>query len=375
MKIAINARFLLPNKLEGMGWFIHEVLRRWVAQHPEQEFIFLFDRPYDQQFIYGPNVRAEVVFPPARHPFLFYAWYEWALPRRLKQLGAHVFVSPDNFLSLRCPLPTLLVIHDIAYRHFPEQVSWLTRLYYQHFMPLYAQKAKHIATVSAYSKADIVEHLKVEPARISLSYPGANEAYGPISAAVQVQTRARYAQGQPYFIYVGSIHPRKNIPALLAAFEQFKQQTQSPMKLLLVGRMAWQTGPVAEQLAKMQYRADVLPLGYVPQEELPALVGSAFALTYVSLFEGFGIPILEGLRAQIPVICSQTSSMPEVAGEAALLVDPRSVEQIAQAMCRLWLEPSLCSSLIAKAPAQAAQFSWNQTAETLWQVLQDKVLD
>ena len=144
MKIAINTRFLLPNKLEGIGWFSYEVLKRWVAWHPEHEFIFIFDRKYDERFIFDKNVTPVVAFPPARHPFLFYLWFEWALPTVFAKHKVDAFMSPDGFMSLRSKVPTQLVIHDIAWKHFPEQVPYWYRKHYE-YAPLRqkSDKARH----------------------------------------------------------------------------------------------------------------------------------------------------------------------------------------------------------------------------------------
>jgi glycosyltransferase involved in cell wall biosynthesis len=135
MRIAINTRFLLTGKLEGIGWFTYEICKRLVQQHPEHEFVFFFDRPFDPEFIFGKNVTPVVLFPPARHPFLFFAWFEVAVTRALNRHKIDVFFSPDGFMSLTTKVPTLLTIHDLAYAHFPEQIRFMDRKYYQYFMP------------------------------------------------------------------------------------------------------------------------------------------------------------------------------------------------------------------------------------------------
>ncbi|HAD33931.1 MAG TPA: glycosyltransferase family 1 protein, partial [Chitinophagaceae bacterium] len=129
MKIAVNARFLLKGKLEGIGWFTHEIIRRVVNMHPEHQFIFFFDRPFDSSFLYAKNVEAVILNPPARHPFLWWIWFEWAIPRALKKYQADMFISTDGFLSLRTQTPTLLVMHDLAFEHFPEHLPLKFRWY------------------------------------------------------------------------------------------------------------------------------------------------------------------------------------------------------------------------------------------------------
>lgn len=379
MKIAINTRFLMPNKLEGIGWFTHEVVQRWVEWHPEHEFIFIFDRPFSEEFIFAhnpaiKNVTGVHTFPPARHPFLFYWWYEWSIPALLKKHNVDVFVSPDGFLSLRTKVPTLMVLHDIAWKHFPTHVYYTAIKYYQYFVPKFSKYANRLATVSEYSKQDIIKSFGVDANKIDVVYNGSHENYQPLTTAEQDDIRTKYTEGQPYFLYLGSIHPRKNVPNLLRAFEKFKQQTNAPIKLVLAGRMAWQTGEIGDLLPTLNYKDDILFLGYVDNNLLPKIVASAFALTYVSLFEGFGIPLLEALYCDVPSITSNCSSMPEVVGDAGLLADPNSVDDISTQMCRLWTEPALRNELIKKGKIQRQKFSWDLTAKKMWESL-EKILN
>lgn len=369
MRIAVNTRFLMPNKLEGIGWFTHEVLKRWVEWHPEHEFIFIFDRPFSEEFIFGDNVTGVHTFPPARHPILFYWWYEWSIPKLLKQYQADVFVSPDGFLSLKSKVPTLMVLHDIAWKHFPKHVYYTAIKYYQYFVPKFAQRAERIGTVSEYSKADMVKHFGIPAEKVDVVYNGSQDAYHVLSADEKDQIQEQYTDGQPYFLYVGSIHPRKNVPNLLKAYDTFKKETKSPIKLVLAGRMAWQTGAVGDLLPTLTAKDDIIFLGYVEQALLPKIVGAAYALTYVSLFEGFGIPLLEAMYCDVPSITSNCSSMPEVVGDAGLLADPNTVDSISQQMTTLWETEGLREQLIKKGRVQREKFSWDLTAKRLWDSL------
>lgn len=370
MRIAVNTRFLMSNKLEGIGWFTHETLKRWVEWHPEHEFIFIFDRPFSEEFIFADNVTGVQAFPPARHPILFYCWYEWAIPRLLKKHNATVFVSPDGFLSLRSSIPSLMVLHDIAWKHFRKHVYYSAMKYYQYYVPKFVHAATHIATVSEYSKRDIVEAFEVDPNKINVVYNGSHENYQPLTLEEQDKIREEFSNGQPYFLYVGSIHPRKNVPNLLRAFDAFKSATQSPIQLLFAGRIMWKGGPVGELLETLKHKDAIVFLDYVPNELLPKIMASAFALTYVSLFEGFGIPILEAMYCDVPSITSNCSSMPEVAGDAGLLVDPNDVQAISAQMQRLWLEPNLRAELVQKGKIQRQKFSWDLTAKRMWESLE-----
>ncbi|MEN0003242.1 MAG: glycosyltransferase family 1 protein [Bacteroidota bacterium] len=365
MTIAVNTRFLLPNKLEGIGWFTYEVVKRLVERHPEHRFIFLFDRPFDEQFLFANNVEPLVVFPPARHPLLWYAWFEWGVPKALRNVKADVFLSPDSYCSLRTKVPTVLVTHDIAHVHFPEQIPWLVRHYYDFYVPQFLNRAERIVTVSEFSKADMVQHYGVPSGKISVACNGSRGHFRPIEKATQHAIRAKYADNQEYFFYLGALHPRKNLERLIQAFDQFKQQSGAPTKLLIGGRFAWQTGSIKATYDEAKHSKDIHFLGYIADDELPLVMGSAKALTYVSLFEGFGMPILEAMYAEVPVISSAGSSMGEVAGAAGLLVDPTSVEAIAKAMLAIQEDIALGATLVEKGREQRQQFTWERAADVV----------
>lgn len=368
MTIAVNVRFLLKDKLEGVGRFTYEILRRMVLNHPETTFLFFFDRPYATEFVFAPNVKPIVLFPPARHPFLYIWWFEWAIVRALKQHKASIFLSLDGFMSLRTPIPTVMVVHDIAHMHFREHTPFLVYHYYAYFVPKFIQKANQVITVSNFVKHDVMQNfiLKKEPI---VCYNAGRDLFKPLNHLEIQNIRIQYSEGKPYFLYVGSVHPRKNVDRLITAFDLFKTKTKSDFKLLIGGRIAWQAGSVQKAYDAALFRKDILFLGFVADIILPKIVASAYALTYVSLSEGFGIPIVEAMDCDVPVITSNTTSMPEVAGNAAILVNPTNVECIANAMIEIVDNQSLRNHLIEKGRVQREQFDWNVSSETLYQVL------
>lgn len=374
MVIAVNTRLLLKNSLEGIGWFTHETLMRITRLHPEHQFIFLFDRPYDARFVFSENVTPLVLSPPARHPFLWYWWFEVAVPRALNKTKADLFFSPEGYLSLNSPVPSIATFHDLSLLHYPKHTGWLVRKYVNHYYPRFAKKAERILTVSSYSKDDIVETLSVPPAKVDVVYNGAHEEYKPLSEDEITATRQQYSDGKPYFLYVGALQPRKNIDRMLQAFDGFKSQMGSDYLFLLAGRKAWMTVSIEKTYDQMAHKSSVRFLDYQPLESLTKLMGAAHALTYVSLFEGFGIPILESLQCGVPVITSNTSSMPEVAGDAGLLVDPLNVTAITSAFVALASDDEQYQTLKQKAVAQSKQFSWDRTAEKVWEAI-GKVVD
>ncbi len=370
LKIAVNTRLLLPGKLEGIGWFSFQSLKRVVHTHPEHQFYFLFDRPWDESFVFASNVHPVRLYPQARHPVLYYLFFEMAVARYLQKMKADLFFSPDGFLTSRFSGPQLPVFHDLNFMHNPEFIPGLSQKYYTRFFPKFARIATRIATVSEYSRQDIAQTFGYPKGRIDVVYNGAHEIFAPADVSAQRATRERFTGGCPYFVYVGSLHKRKNIDHMLLAFDQFRSRASEAYKLVIVGAPMFGSGETKKVLSGMQYADDVIMAGRLYDDDLRHIVASARALLLVSYFEGFGIPIIEAMQCDVPVITSNVTAMPEVAGEAALLTDPGSVEQIANAMQALSRDDKLRQDLIEKGRRQRARFSWDQTAERLWQSME-----
>jgi glycosyltransferase involved in cell wall biosynthesis len=374
LKIAVNTRLLLSGKLEGIGWFTYETLKRITQNHPEHEFLFIFDRPFSDEFVFGSNVKAVYAGPPTRHIFLFFPWFEFQIPRLLKKYKADVFLSTDGQLSLLSNVPQIAVIHDLNFHHNPEQLPKLVRWYYNTFFPKYAQKAARIATVSEYTKQDIVKTYGIDASKIDVTLNGCNTRYVPLSEAENEKTRKQYTDGKVYFLFVGLIIPRKNLIRLMRAFELFKTQTGSEMRLLIVGEKKWWDNAHEEVYQSLVHKNDIQFAGRLMAEDLHKVLSAAFALTFVPIFEGFGIPIIEAFSCGTPVITSNVTSMPEVAGGAALLVDPFQEKDIAQKMKMLVDSEELQKSLVEKGLERKQAFSWDYTASQMWKCI-EKVLD
>ncbi len=370
MIIAVNTRLLLQGKLEGIGWFTRETLSRITTEHPEHKFIFIFDRPYASEFIFADNIVPVVVSPPARHPILWYIWFEFQIPRILKKYKADLFFSPDGYLSLNTKVRQLAAIHDINFAHRPKDLPWLKAKYYNRFFPKFARKAKRIVTVSYFSKEDINRTYDIDEDKVDVVYNGVNTSYTPTTVEENMRTRELYSLGKSYFLFIGSLHPRKNICGLLRAFDGFKTSVDTDMKLLIVGESMFKTSDIEMTYEGMRYKDDVVFTGRLNNEELHRVLGAAVALTFVPYFEGFGIPVIEAMNAGVPVICSNTTSLPEVGGDAVLYVDPFSTPQIKDAMIRIYQDKELRDLLIEKGFKQKEKFSWNKTAELLWGSIQ-----
>ncbi|MGB3163685.1 MAG: glycosyltransferase family 1 protein [Chitinophagaceae bacterium] len=367
MVIAVNTRFLLVDYLEGYGNFIYETFRRITEQHPEHEFIFIFDRPYDKRFLFSNNIKTVVTGPAARHPLLWKLWYDIKVPVILKRYKVDVFVSCDGFCSLGTKVPQCLVVHDLAFLHYPSTIKKSHLLFYKRYTPKFLGKAISIATVSEFSKKDIIAQYGTDAKKINVVYNGVKEVFNPINNEAKATIKNKYTDGKEYFIYAGSIHPRKNLITLLKAFSVFKKRQQTNMKLVLAGRLAWQYESFEKDLKSYKYRNDVVLTGYVEEAVLAEIIGAAYGLVYPSFFEGFGVPVLEAMRCDVPVITSADSAMQEIAKDAALYADANSHTDIANKMMLLYKDENLRKELILKGRQIVKQYSWDKTATLLWQ--------
>jgi len=366
MRIGVNTRLLLADKMDGIGWFTFETLQRIVSAHPEHDFFFFFDRKPDPRFIFAPNVHPITLGPQARHPILWFLFFEFSIRWALNHYRIDLFLSPECYLSLGSKVPTLMVIHDINYEHSSDNLKPSHQRYMHFFSPRFAQHSNRIATVSEFSKQDIVDTYKIEPSKIDVVYDGAHEGYHPLDAALKQEVREKYASGCPYFIFVGTIIKRKNLATVLTAFDSFKAATDSKMKLVVVGHKVWWQDELKDAFDRMVHKGDVVFIGRANSVLLVDLMGAAEALVYPSLFEGFGIPIVEAFHAEVPVITSDCTSMPEVAGDAAILVDPKDVDILAEALRKVSEDFSLRKELVEKGRKRRVYFSWNRTSELLW---------
>ncbi len=370
MKIAVNTRFLLAGKLEGFGKFTSEIFKRVVQNHPEHTFYFLFDRPFSDEFIFAGNVKPVVLYPPARHPLLMYIWYQHRVKAFLEKEKIDVFVSPDGQTCLRTKVPTVTVMHDLAFEHFPEQLPFADRLYLQYLSPEFARKSTQIVTVSEFTKQDISEKYDIDKNKISIVYNAAGTVFSPATDKEKTDFTNHINLGGEYFLYVGAIHPRKNLVRVLQAYEQFRTVTGINIKLVIVGRKAWKAGKLEEVYSAMHFKDDVNFSGRLTDQELRLAYASAKALVYVPLLEGFGIPVVEAQQCHCPVITSNVSSLPEVAGAGALQVDPFSVDKIAAAMARVVSEKGLREKLTDLGKENARRFSWNHSAVRMWEAIE-----
>lgn len=369
MRIAINTRLLISGKMEGIGWYTYEVVKRMITDHPEDEFILFFDRKPSAEFNFGPNAKQVILSPQARHPILFRIWFNWAVKRALKKYQPDVFFSPDGYLSLTSDIPQVPVIHDLNFEHHPEDLPDHFLKYYKTYFPKFANIADHILTVSDYSKQDITKTYNIALEKITAVWNGASDVFSPISKDKKDSVRQRYANGKDYFLFVGALHPRKNLRRLIHAYTIFKEEHPSDeTELVIVGTDLWKNSSGDIEISPSI--KDVIHFtGHLSLEDLSLVMGAAKAFVFVPYFEGFGIPLVEAMRAGVPIITGNKTSLPEVAGEAALFCDPFDATDIAQKMNELITDETLQAALIQKGLERSKLFSWDKTAKEVYKVL------
>lgn len=368
MNIGINTRLLIDGKIEGIARYIFEISSRMAAAHPEDRFYFFFDRKFDKKFITSKNIIPIVVPPASRHPVLWNVWFQFQIPRYLKKYKIDVFYTGETYLPRKTNVPCAIVSHDLAYCHYPEQIPKNVLSYYQKHFPKNHHQADAIIAVSDFTRQDIAKQYGIEATKVSVIHNAAPAGFKALSEHEKKQIRDELTEGNKYFAYLGSFHPRKNIAGLIQAFNVFKKRSGSAYKLVLMGRWAWKTEEIKQKIENSPYTKDIL-VRHETRQNIFRYVASSEALLYVSFFEGFGIPILEGFSAGVPVISSNVSSMPEVAGDAALLVDPSDAEHIAHAMEEISGNESKRNQMIKKGFERLSAFSWDTSAKKTYDVL------
>jgi glycosyltransferase involved in cell wall biosynthesis len=370
MKIAINARMLKAVPDDGISRFTLEVVKRITANNPSHKFALIFDRKFEKELLFSGNTEAYLVSPAAHHPVQWYTWHEWQLPGILKKIGADIFLSPDGIISLRSDIPSVPVIHDINFYHRPADIPFLSRSYYRYFFRKFAEKATRLITVSNFCKNDISTYLNIDPSKIDVAYNGVSDYFGPVEKQLTDTYRKNITGGIPYFLFVGNFSPRKNIPGLLKAYNLFRETSGLNFKLVLAGGRLFLNSETDRLIRTSKWTKDIILTGPKKHEDLKMLYCSALSLVFVPWFEGFGIPAAESMRCGTPVILSNTTSLPEIGGNAALFVDPGSPENICREMIRLSNDNDLCSALSSSGQKQSKKFSWENTAESVWESLE-----
>jgi glycosyltransferase involved in cell wall biosynthesis len=295
----------------------------------------------------------------------------FALESRAEKLD---LFHAQYFLPHHLPCRTVLTVHDVIYERFPEFFASRGLRLRKIGIPWSCRRADHVITVSEYSKRDLVELYGLDPERITVTYEGPDPCYRPLDGEeAKERLRQVYQIGEDFILYVGAIQPRKNIPRLLSAFARLKRTHHLPHKLAIVGPKSWLSRDATRSLEEHPFRDEIVVTGYVPREVLPCFYNSASVFVYPSICEGFGLPVVEAMACGTPTITSHGSSLEEIAGDAAVLIDPWDVSAIASAIDKVLCDSELRIKLRVRGLARSNCFSWQkmaaQTREVYRQVL------
>jgi len=275
------------------------------------------------------------------------------LAKAIKQTSADCFYSPSFMPPLYSKTPFVITIHDLMHLYY---YSTAHRLYFKHIIGRLARKAKQVITVSEYTKSELITHLGLKEQQITVIYNGIDPVFG--------RNEERYFMERPYFLYIGNRRKNKNIPVMIEAFA--KADIPREVVLALSGR---EDKLLTDLIANYQLKDRVKFLGHIAEEELPKLYKGAIATLYVSLMEGFGLPLLESMASGTPVITSNVSALPEIAGQAALCVNPHRTHEIAEAIAQLFHYPRLRQQYIDAGYLRIKHFSWEETAKQTWKTI------
>ncbi len=372
MRIAIDLSPAVHQKA-GLGRYARTLAEQLTALDREDEFIaFAYGSPVPEAL--PPSLRAlpRANIPLDVRPWRMGVWLAHALGISLDRAfpPIDIFHATEHLLPPLKNARTVFTLHDLIFQFFPEFHLPLNRWFLRNAMPHFLRRANAIIAVSECTKRDAIQFYRVPPEKVTVIYEGVNPALRPVEDPnVIAAARVRYARSQPFLLFLGTIEPRKNIPALVDALKILRDRG-FPHRLLVAGRKGWLYQGVFEHVRQVGMENQVDFPDYVPDADLPALFAACDAFVFPSLYEGFGLPPLEAMACGAPVVCSNTSSLPEVVGDAALCVNPRNPGEIATAVERVIQDARLREELRTKGLAQAARFSWERAARETLQVYQ-----
>jgi glycosyltransferase involved in cell wall biosynthesis len=294
-------------------------------------------------------------------------WDHVAVGHTCQRQGIDALYAPAHVRPLFAPCPVVVVIYDMMYHRFPQYWGWSDRSYFRTAVSLLTPRAARIVATSRSTKQDILSLLPVDEQKVEVVYPGVPEGFKPVSDARSREVRDRYGLTKPFILFVGSFHPRKNLVGLLDAFDEIVDTI--PHDLVIIGSR-WGDKAVLERIQKGSLAPRVRLVGFVRRADLPLFYNEADVFVFPSLYEGFGFPVLEAMACGCPTITTDVSSLPEVAGDAAILVPPNTQQDLAQAIYETVTDKELQTQLREQAIAQARRFSWTSAARQTLKLLE-----
>ena len=353
----------------GIGRYTRGLVSALTALDAENRYV-LFSAGRDPHATRWPaNVRYRTLPITDRHLSILWQRLRLPLPVELVTGPLDIYHSPDFVLAPVWRARTVLTVHDLSFMRFPECSSPPLLEYLMHSVPRSVARADLVLADSENTRQDVIDLLNVAPDRVRKVYAGVEQRFSkPVPPDDVARVRQRYGIERPYILGVGTLQPRKNFPTLIRAFDLLRQEHGIAHQLVIAGSRGWLDEPIRATIDELGLRGAVLITGFVDDADLPALYQGADVFAFPSLYEGFGIPILEAMAGGTPVVTADTSSMPEVAGDAALLVSPYDVNGLTNALWRLLDDVALRDALRARGRQQVALFRWERSAGVLLEV-------
>lgn len=371
MRIGIDGNEANISDRVGSGMYAFQLLKHLYELDTWNEYtVYLKSKPVFDMPVERIGWKYKVIGPEK-------LWTQFALPIQLLLDSAHldIFFSPGHYAPRFSLIPTVVSVLDLAYMKFPETFKKSDLMQLKSWTKYSVKNANHVITISESSKKDIVNFYRVSPEKVTVTYIGYDtETFHPVTDQTQIDAVLnKYGFKQPYLLYLGTLQPRKNIVRLIQAFKDLISQEKYSdlgLKLVIVGKKGWLYQEILEEAKKLNIADIVIFTGYVSDDEKPALLSGAIAYCLPSLYEGFGIPVLEAMACGTPVVVSQISSLPEVVGEYGVLVDPYNVKSISGGLKLLVKDTALREQMRQNGLRWVQQFDWMNTAKMTLGVLE-----
>ena len=361
MRIGLNALLCSSGRnyrRTGVSRYVDELVRNLARLEPDDELVAYVGRHVAPEGWEGVQLRRAVV--PIERPPVRIAWEVAALPIVTRRDHLDLFHGTVNSIPAGLGSPALVTVHDLAFLKFPGQVTAKRYQYLRRMIRSSVRRADLVLVPSSATRADVIETFEVDPGRVIVTPLGVQNRFRPASPEAISVARKSFGLQKPYILTVGTLEPRKNLPSLVRAFATLRDDI--PHDLVLAGPDGWLMDEIEETIRESGIQERVRRTGYAEDEALVALYSGADVVAIPSQYEGFGLPVLEAMATGAPVLTSNLSSLPEVAGDATLLVDPTRVDAIADGLRRLLESAALREQLRIAGPMQAAKFTWERTA-------------